>query len=124
MATTTTVRIEATAAQQIASRARFREASILGELVRAQGCRCPGCGQVLELGSVVLTLISFPSVALPAAAHAECRDGLGVVGDWDGLAEVLQAQIGGETPTTGAIHALARVYGHYRGDQPVGEWPD
>lgn len=109
-------------ALHVAQRARFRESQVLRNLIRAQGCRCAGCGQILELGSAVLTIVDFPTVNLPAAAHAECRDGLQAVRDWTTLAQVLAAQLGGDSPAAAAANALKKVHDYWLPNRPVGDW--
>lgn len=108
----------------VAALARFGgDVLDLRKAVKVQECRCAGCGQVLELGSAVLTSIDFPGDRrVPAAAHAECRDGIAMVGDWENLKETIRLQIGPDG-VTAASWTIMRAYRAYFGEEPPGLWP-
>ena len=98
-------------AEKIAAGAVFgRDLMELRSAIVAQQWRCVGCGQVLELGAAVMTSIEFPrDRRVPAAAHAECRDGLRVLVDWESLRETLLLQIDAKA-VTAASWAISRAY--------------
>ena len=111
----------------LAALARFGEPARVGRLALNQGHRCAGCGQPLELGSVVLTLIAFPAGDVPAAVHAECRDGLAMVRTWAGLKAWLRVQMGpdmAEDASRWAARAMAAAYRARHGDAVPAPWLD
>ena len=110
-------------ALEFAQLARFDDDSELRSAMVAQKARCVGCGQVLELGSAVLTLVHFPRGSVLAAAHIECRDGLRVLGCWAEIVpETLRLQIG-EEAIVGASTAILRAYRRVYGEDSPGAWP-
>ena len=122
MTTMRQVDMDALTAEVVAVAAFGGDVLELRASVKVQEYRCVGCGQVLELGAAVMTSIGFPQGSVPAAAHAECRDGLRVLGGWEALKETILLQSDG-LGVRAASRAILLAYQASYGLDPPGKRP-